>query len=113
MDEGSNQSAEVRSVQPRHRDEWGIEFSRIVAFSDGVFAIAITLLALAVEVPEDLPGDTTVTQMLENQSGDLIAYAISFAVVGKLWLSHHRFFSAVGGVYSGLVGRNNLLPAGD
>src|ERR687892_2447499 len=110
MDEGSNQSAEVRSVQPRHRDEWGIEFSRIVAFSDGVFAIAITLLALAIEVPEDLPSDTTVTQMLENQSGDLIAYAISFAVVGKLWLSHHRFFSAGERVGRVVRGVDNPLP---
>jgi uncharacterized membrane protein len=79
----------------RDREAWGIEFSRIVAFSDGVFAIAITLLALAIDIPQHLPGDTTVTELLEDQTGDLIAYAISFAVVGKLWLSHHRFFSAV------------------
>ena len=112
MEQRSGNAAEaVRRGRPRHRDEWGIEFSRIVAFSDGVFAIAITLLALAIEVPEDLPSDTTVTRMLNNQSGDLIAYAISFAVVGKLWLSHHRFFSAVERFDSVLMGLNILYLA--
>ena len=112
MDQRSGNPAEaVRRGRPRRRDEWGIEFSRIVAFSDGVFAIAITLLALAIEVPEDLPADTTVAQMIENQSGDLIAYAISCAVVGKLWLSHHRFFSSVERFDSVLMGLNILYLA--
>lgn len=101
----------VRRGRPRRRDEWGIEFSRIVAFSDGVFAIAITLLALSIEVPEQLPSDITVSQMIENQLGDLIAYAISFAVVGKLWLAHHRFFSAVERFDSVMMGLNILYLA--
>jgi uncharacterized membrane protein len=110
MAEQAKRPVDVR-VGRRHRDEWGIEFSRIVAFSDGVFAIAITLLALAIEVPESIPLDSTVTEMLENQSGDLVAYAISFAVVGKLWLSHHRFFSAVERFDSVLMGLNILYLA--
>jgi uncharacterized membrane protein len=104
-------SETVRRGHPRHRDEWGIEFSRIVAFSDGVFAIAITLLALSIEVPEQLPADTTVAELVEQQSGDLLAYAISFAVVGKLWLGHHRFFSTVERFDSVLMGLNILYLA--
>jgi uncharacterized membrane protein len=77
---------------PRHRDEWDVEFNRIVAFSDGVFAIAITLLVLALEVPES---SDDVADSLLNQRGDLFAYALSFAVLGKLWISHHRFFSVL------------------
>jgi uncharacterized membrane protein len=77
------------------REERGMEFSRIVAFSDGVFAIAITLLVLNLHIPEQLaPGDT-VGDALLDQKGDLFAYAISFAVIGRLWLVHHRFFSEV------------------
>ncbi|MGH2962387.1 MAG: TMEM175 family protein [Solirubrobacterales bacterium] len=110
MAEQAKRPVDVRAGR-RHRDEWGIEFSRIVAFSDGVFAIAITLLALAIEVPEDLPTDTTVGGMLEGQSGDLIAYAISFAVVGKLWLAHHRFFSAVERFDGVLMGLNIVYLA--
>jgi uncharacterized membrane protein len=82
----------VRSGKPRHRDEWDVEFNRIVTFSDGVFAIAITLLVLALEVPESA---TDVEEALLRQRGDVFAYALSFAVLGKLWISHHRFFSVL------------------
>ncbi|HZA90308.1 MAG TPA: TMEM175 family protein [Solirubrobacterales bacterium] len=111
MNEGSNDSAEVGSVQPRHRDEWGIEFSRIVAFSDGVFAIAITLLVLQIDIPEHLPAGSTLFDEIVDQEGDLIAYGISFAVLGKLWLSHHRFFSAVERFDSVLMALNLLYLA--
>jgi uncharacterized membrane protein len=111
MAEGSDDSAVARSVQPRHRDEWGIEFSRLVAFSDGVFAIAITLLVLQLNIPEHLPAGSTLFEEIVNQEGDLIAYGISFAVLGKLWLSHHRFFSAVERFDSVLMGLNLLYLA--
>jgi TMEM175 potassium channel family protein len=76
------------------REERGVEFSRIVAFSDGVFAIAITLLVLNLHLPEHIRGDQ-VFQALLDQQGDLIAYAISFAVIGRLWMVHHQFFGEV------------------
>jgi uncharacterized membrane protein len=110
MAEQAKRPVDVRAGR-RRREEWGIEFSRIVAFSDGVFAIAITLLALAIDIPQNLPDDTTVAELLENQTGDLIAYAISFAVVGKLWLSHHRFFSAVERFDGVLMGLNIVYLA--
>ena len=75
--------------QARHRDAWGIEFSRIVAFSDGVFAIAITLLVLQINIPAHLPAGDTLFDEILDQHRD-IAYGISFAVLGKLWLAHHR-----------------------
>jgi uncharacterized membrane protein len=107
MEQRSHSAAEtVRRGHPRHRDEWGIEFSRIVAFSDGVFAIAITLLVLTINIPEELPANTTVGELIEDQNRDFIAYAISFAVVGKLWLTHHRFFSAVERFDGVLMGLN-------
>jgi uncharacterized membrane protein len=80
-----------------HGVRWsrGIEFSRIVAFSDGVFAIAITLLVLSLHIPEELPRGESVASALWDQQGDLLAYALSFAVIGRLWLVHHRFFGEV------------------
>ncbi len=78
--------------EARHRDEWDVEFNRIVAFSDGVFAIAITLLVLALEVPDH---SEDVWNALLRQRGDLFAYALSFAVLGRLWIAHHRFFSVL------------------
>jgi uncharacterized membrane protein len=76
------------------REDDGIEFSRIVAFSDGVFAIAITLLVLNLQVPADLHGKS-IGDALNDQSGNLLAYGLSFAVIGRLWLVHHRFFAEV------------------
>ena len=70
----------ARPRDARRRDGNEIEFSRIVAFSDGVFAIAITLLVLTLSVPEHL-GDETLTDALWDQRHNLIAYAISFAAV--------------------------------
>jgi uncharacterized membrane protein len=86
-------------VEEGHAVRWsretdGVEFSRIVAFSDGVFAIAITLLTLSLHIPEDLHGES-VAHALWSQNGDLLAYALSFAVIGRLWLVHHRFFGEV------------------
>ena len=67
------------------------ELDRLNAFSDGVFAIAITLLVLSIEVPsvsgEDL-GDA-----LGKLGGDISAYFIGFAVIGMFWYAHTAVYS--------------------
>src|SRR5687767_3565887 len=88
---------------PSRRAEAAVEFSRIVAFSDGVFAIAITLLVLALEIPENA---ADLGQSLRDQEGDFFAYALSFAVLGKLWLAHHRFFASLEHFDNTLMGLN-------
>ncbi len=96
----------MQSSQPaRRREEHEIEFSRIVAFSDGVFAIAITLLVLNLSVPEHIPGND-LTSVLWDQRQDLFAYAISFAVIGRFWVVHHRFFADVTGFDGRLLALN-------
>lgn len=89
----------------RRREENEVEFSRIVAFSDGVFAIAITLLVLNLNVPEHIPGDD-LNDVLWDQRQDLLAYVISFAVIGRFWILHHRFFSSVVGFDGRLLSLN-------
>lgn len=84
----------ARAREAKHRDENEIEFSRIVAFSDGVFAIAITLLVLNLGVGEGVK-DGELGTVLWNHHQDLFAYALSFAVIGRFWLVHHRFFGEV------------------
>ncbi len=98
----------VAGGQARHRDEAGVEFNRIVAFSDGVFAIAITLLVLGLLIPE---GQKDLTETLLNQDADLLAYAISFAVIGRLWIAHHRFFATLERFDGVLMGLNLLYLA--
>jgi TMEM175 potassium channel family protein len=69
-----------------------VDFSRIVAFTDGVFAIAITLLVLSLEVPSDLPG-SELRDFLADSWGQLFAYFLSFAVIGRFWIAHHAYFA--------------------
>ncbi|HEY7151987.1 MAG TPA: TMEM175 family protein [Solirubrobacterales bacterium] len=99
---------EVAGGHARHRDEAGVEFNRIVAFSDGVFAIAITLLVLGLLIPE---GSPDLTKVLLGQEADLLAYAISFAVIGRLWIAHHRFFAALARFDATLMGLNLVYLA--
>ncbi len=84
-----------------------IEFSRIVAFSDGVFSIAITLLVLGLTIEKHLDSSELASE-LWDQRENLLAYAISFAVIGRFWLVHHRFFSDVIGFDGRLIGLNLL-----
>ena len=71
----------------------GRDVSRIRAFTDGVMAVAITLLVLNIEVP-DLPtgSEGKLDQELLDLLPSLGAYALSFALVGRYWVVHHRMF---------------------
>jgi len=68
-------------------DEIGL--SRVLALSDGVFAIALTLLVLQFAVRVKTP---TVGTMLLDQGGKLLAYALSVYVIGRYWVAHHAAF---------------------
>jgi len=69
------------------------EVARIAAFSDGVFAIAITLLALQLEIPAR--DNVDVWAEVSALAPDFAAFAISFAVIGGYWVAHHRLFAAI------------------
>ena len=91
----------------KKREEHEVEFSRIVAFSDGVFSIAITLLVLNLTIDPGIPRDE-LAQKLWDQHEALLAYAISFAVIARFWLVHHSFFSEVKAFDSRLIALNML-----
>jgi uncharacterized membrane protein len=89
----------------KQREGNEIEFSRIVAFSDGVFSIAITLLVLNLDIDRSVPNGE-LAEALWDQRENLLAYAISFAVIGRFWLVHHRFFGEVTGFDGRLISLN-------
>lgn len=97
----------TRTRAAKRREGNEIEFSRIVAFSDGVFSIAITLLVLNLGIANDLAGGE-VADALWDQRENLLAYALSFAVIGRFWLVHHRFFGEVTAFDSRLIALNLL-----
>jgi uncharacterized membrane protein len=68
-----------------------VETNRVEAFSDGVFAIAITLLILAVGIEQSLAGGDLRHQLLHLWPA-YIAYAASFLTIGIMWVNHHQIF---------------------
>jgi uncharacterized membrane protein len=68
-----------------------METGRVEAFSDGVFAIAITLLILAVGIEQGIAHGTVEHQLLHLWPA-YIAYAVSFLTVGIMWVNHHQIF---------------------
>jgi uncharacterized membrane protein len=63
---------------------------RLILFSDAVFAIAITLLAIEIHPPEHWHG---VADLFNQMQHKLLAYAVSFGVIGIYWIAHRRTFS--------------------
>jgi uncharacterized membrane protein len=68
--------------------------SRVEAFSDGVLAIAITLLVFELRPPEIGEGET-LAQALWAQWPGYVGYLVSFLTIGVIWLNHHRVFTQV------------------
>jgi uncharacterized membrane protein len=80
--------------------------SRVEAFSDGVIAIAATLLVLELHVPE--PGQD-IWNAVGHQLPSLAAYVVSFLTILILWVNHHALFHAVARVDRPLLFLNGLL----
>ena len=90
------------------------ETVRVEAFSDGVYAIAITLLILeiVVKVPHAAPSAAQLRSDLLHLWPSYLAYLASFATIGVMWLNHHRLFSLIEKCDDGLMGFNLLLLLG-
>jgi uncharacterized membrane protein len=86
--------------------------ARIEAFSDGVFAIAITLLVLDLKVPHDIGSDPTLFRALARQWPSYLAFAGSFATILIMWINHHRMFSLISRADDRLLAWNGLLLMG-
>lgn len=69
-----------------------LALDRMIFFSDAVFAIAITLLALNIKLPDYRSHLVSLTQALSTTIPELQNYVISFLIVGSYWLSHHYYF---------------------
>jgi uncharacterized membrane protein len=84
-----------------------VETNRLEAFSDGVFAIAITLLIIEIAVPHVEEGG--LARALAEQWPSYAAYAVSFAVIGIMWVNHHGLLDLVARVDRPLLFLNLLL----
>jgi len=80
--------------------------SRLEAFSDGVFAIAITLLVIEIRVPQDT---ARLLHDLEALWPSYLAYVISFLLIGLVWANHHAMFEHIATTDRLLLFLNTLL----
>ncbi len=78
---GLRPAESATAEQERH----SLPLDRFTAFSDGVFAIAITLLVLEISVPH---GAVRVLPALREQWTEFLGYYISFAFIGGIWITH-------------------------
>ncbi len=85
--------------------------ARLEAFSDGVFAVAITLLVLELKVPppEGVTDAAALARALARAWPSYLGYAISFATVGIMWANHHHVFTFVRRSDHGLLVWNGAL----
>lgn len=91
MELGDPSGASDRPGQEARRFGRSVSVDRIVFFSDAVFAIAITLLAIDLRVPTGLT-DGQLTDALGAMVPDVFGFALSFLVIGMTWVGHHRKF---------------------
>lgn len=87
------------------------ELDRLISLSDGVFAFAMTLLIVSIEVP-NLTHDEASTHLLHDVRDlwpQVLSYVIGFLVIGFLWGSHRRIFARVREYDDALVKRNIVL----
>ncbi|MFL6422046.1 MAG: TMEM175 family protein [Nitrososphaeraceae archaeon] len=91
----------VPKVKPEH----------VVSFGDAIFAFAITLMTLSIDIP-DLPTNLTESQLL-SRLGDLYpqveSYVISFAVISIFWISYHQVFNFITRSHISMVYLNLLF----
>jgi uncharacterized membrane protein len=83
------------------------DVGRVLALSDGVFAIAMTLLVLSLRVPDDVT-PATLGDALRNDGAELFAYALTVLVIGAFWLGHHGLFNRIERVDGRLMWLNVL-----
>lgn len=91
----------------RHYGRDTLEFGRVVNLSDGLFAIALTLLVFTLDASGVMLD--RIDGVLIDQAGELIAFVLSFAVIANFWWIHHRFFANLGRLEPTLIRLNLAL----
>ena len=92
------EKAEPRTASVTHAGNDRLGLDRLIFFSDAVFAIAITLLALDINLPPTDSDDISSAEMwrlIASLMPDYVAYVTSFLVIALFWLGHHTKFRSI------------------
>ena len=104
---GSSSCRSVASVSVPDADSTSLDLGRVVFFSDCVFAIAMTILALTIRIPA--VRSDQVARAIRDLVPQLASYFLSFAVISLFWLGHHRMFSQIRRLDTALIVINLIL----
>jgi uncharacterized membrane protein len=95
---------DLRFAEDETPEERAFDYSRTVALTDGVFAIALTLLVLNIAVPSLARSQhAELGRRLLDHHDEFVSYAISFAVISVFWVRHHVFFRGLARIDTQLV----------
>lgn len=94
-----------------HTDSHYFSKARVETFSDGVFAIIVTLLVLEIKLPEQPLeiGNTELATALLGILPKVVSWVVSFFIVCVIWVNHHRIFAQVKSISHGFFWLNALL----
>ena len=85
------------------------ETGRLEGFSDGVIAVAITLLVLGLQPPSHPYSDPDLLDWIRGQVPNYLAFVTSFITIGVMWMNHHRMFTHIKRIDDTLMVLNLLL----
>ena len=112
----SQKSARQRSLAPAPDHEQAQELlerrrdpGRVMALTDGIFAIIMTLLVLDIHVPQLSANESLSSAFLKDVWPNVVVFVISFVLTGLYWVAHRDMFNLVRGVDRGLVWLNILF----
>ncbi|HEU5003343.1 MAG TPA: TMEM175 family protein [Actinomycetota bacterium] len=94
------------------REEGRVGLGRTLALSDGIFAIAMTLVAFQIQAP-NLQGGAVhhLAHALGKMGADYYVFALTFFVIGGFWLGHHRLFRQLRRADEGFMSLNLVFLA--
>ena len=93
-----NNRAGIGNVAKEGNAPSGLSKARVEALTDGIFAFAMTLLIMNIELPEAAPVDSAAdaaTALLMSLAPDFMHYVIAFAVLAGFWVMHHNVFEHI------------------
>ena len=94
-----------------HHDRTEFQLERLILFTDAVFAIAITLLAIEIRFPElhHLPSDADVWRGMRGLVPKFMGFLVGFVIIAQYWTAHHRIFRFVRNYDTKLLWLNMLF----
>jgi len=96
------------------RQNEGLEFDRIIFFTDAVFAIALTLLVVEIGVPAltpDVDAPATMLDALNDKLPQFISFFIAFILIARYWVAHHMMFAQLRAIDPRLISINLVYLA--